>query len=116
MEQLSKSTKPTRLTKSTKPEDDPRIFVQVRHFLKALNSGDGKPIEQLSPIDARKVLVDAQKSVPVDYSGIEEFEKVITQDGQKLTIHVVKPENSKGDAPVFIYIHGGGWVLGDYPT
>jgi len=116
MEQLTKSTKSARLTKSSKPEDDLRIFAQVRDFLKALNSGDGKPIEQLSPIEARKVLVDAQKSVTVDYSGIEESEKVITQDGQKVTIHIVKPENSKPGAPVFVFIHGGGWVLGDYPT
>jgi hypothetical protein len=40
-------------------------------FLEALNSGGGPPIEQLSPKDARQVLVDAQKSVQVDLSGIE---------------------------------------------
>jgi acetyl esterase/lipase len=97
-------------------ENDPRIFKEVRGFLKMLNSGAGKPIEQLSPADARKVLVDAQKSVTVDYSGIEESEKTITQDGEKVTIHITKPAGSKPGAPVFIYIHGGGWVLGDYPT
>lgn len=116
MEQLAKSPKSARLTKAAKPEDDPRLFVKIRQFLKALNSGGGKPIEQLTPADARKVLVDAQNSVTVDYSGIEESERIITQDGQKVTIHIVKPENSKSDAPVFIYIHGGGWVLGDFPT
>src|ERR1700679_1631764 len=99
-----------------KAENDPRILTQVRTFLKALNSGTGKPIEQLSPADARKVLVDAQKSVTVDYSGIEESEKIITQDGEKVTVHVVKPVGSRPGAPVFIFIHGGGWVLGDYPT
>lgn len=102
--------------KTTKAENDPRILVQVRHFLKALNSGNGKPIEQLSAVDARKVLVDAQNSVTVDYSGIEEVEKTITQDGEKVTVHIVKPAGAKPDAPVFIFIHGGGWVLGDYPT
>jgi acetyl esterase/lipase len=99
-----------------KAENDPRIFVPVRDFLKALNSGDGKPIEELSPVEARKVLTDAQKSVTVDCSGIEESEKTITQDGEKVKVHVVKPVGSKPGAPVFIYIHGGGWVLGDYPT
>lgn len=99
-----------------KAENDPRIFVQVRNFLKALNAGNGKPIEQLSPADARKVLVDAQKSVEVDYSGIEEMERTITQDGETVTIHIVKPADAKAGAPVFVFIHGGGWVLGDYPT
>lgn len=100
----------------TKAENDPRIFVDVRKFLKALNSGNAKPIEQLSPRDARKVLIDAQNSIKVDYSGIEESEKIITQDGQQVTIHITRPAGIGDNAPVFIYIHGGGWVLGDYPT
>lgn len=102
--------------KPAKAENDPRILVPVRGFLKVLNSGNGKPIEQLSPAEARKVLVDAQQSVTVDYSGIEESEKTITQDGEKVNVHIVKPVGSKPGAPVFIYVHGGGWVLGDYPT
>lgn len=102
--------------KSAKAEDDPRILTQVRGFLKALNSGDGKPIEQLSPADARAVLTGAQKSVSVDYSGIEESERKITEDGLTVNVHIVKPSGVKANAPVFIFIHGGGWVLGDYPT
>src|SRR4030095_12094900 len=27
-----------------------------------------------------------------------------------------RPEGAKGKLPVFIFVHGGGWVLGDYPT
>ncbi len=106
----------TQTNKSLKPEDDPRIFSQVRAFLKALNSGGGKPVEQLSSAEARKVLVDAQNSVTVNYAGIEESEKIITQDGEQVKIHIVKPVGAKAGAPVFIYIHGGGWVLGDYQT
>ncbi len=103
-------------TKVSKPENDPRIYTQVRNFLKALNSGDGKPIEQLSPADARNVLTGAQHSVTVDYSGIEEAERTITQDGQTVRIHITRPVGAKPGSPVFIFVHGGGWVLGDYPT
>ena len=99
-----------------KGENDPQVFTEVRSFLKALNSGDGKPLEQLSVADARNVLVGAQKSVEVNYSGIEESEKVISQNGYKVKIHITKPKGAKANAPVFIFIHGGGWVLGDYPT
>jgi len=99
-----------------KGQNDPEIFTEVRSFLNALNSGDGKPLEQLSVTDARNVLVGAQKSVEVDYSGIEESEKVISQNGLKVKIHITKPKGAKANAPVFIFIHGGGWVLGDYPT
>ncbi|WP_289658822.1 alpha/beta hydrolase [Flavobacterium panacagri] len=99
-----------------KGQNDPEIFTEVRSFLNALNSGNGKPLEQLSVTDARNVLVGAQKSVEVDYSGIEETEKVISQNGLKVKIHITKPKGAKANAPVFIFIHGGGWVLGDYPT
>jgi len=101
---------------AVKGENDPIVFTEIRGFLKALNSGNGKPMEQLSPADARQVLIGAQKSVVVDYSGIEESERTITQNGQTVKIHITKPKGAKAGAPVFIFIHGGGWVLGDYPT
>ncbi|GAB3772068.1 alpha/beta hydrolase [Spirosoma horti] len=99
-----------------KGEQDPQIFAEVRTFLQALNSGDGKPVEALSPADARQVLTGAQQSVEVDYSGITETEKMISQNGYQVNVHIVKPEHVQEGAPVFIFIHGGGWVLGDYPT
>ena len=102
--------------KNVKAENDPRILVPVRNFLKALNSGKGKPIEQLSPGDARQVLTDAQNSVEVNYAGIEETERTIVHDGKEVKIHITKPAGSKPGSPVFVFIHGGGWVLGDYPT
>lgn len=104
------------MSQKIKAENDTRIFLPVRNFLKALNSGTGKPIEQLSPAAARQVLTDAQNSVQVNYSGIEESEAIITQDGVQVKVHIIKPAGAKAGAPVFIYVHGGGWVLGDYPT
>ncbi|MBD2157286.1 alpha/beta hydrolase [Leptolyngbya sp. FACHB-16] len=95
--------------------DDPRLSKGTKEFLKLLNSG-GVALEQLTPIEARQVLVDAQASVPVDLSGIEESEKTIIADGYSVTLNIVRPEGVKGILPVFIFIHGGGWVLGDYPT
>src|SRR5690606_28165792 len=97
-------------------EKDPDIFREVRDFLQVLNSSGGTPIEQLSPAKAREVLVEAQRSVHPDYSGIEESEQQISQNGYKVNIHIVKPKGVGKNAPVFIFIHGGGWVLGDYPT
>ncbi|OPB94512.1 alpha/beta hydrolase [Elizabethkingia ursingii] len=102
--------------RSYKGENDPQVFTEVRKFLEALNTADSKPMELLSPEEARQVLVGAQKSVEVDYSGIEETQRVIEHSGYKVNIHITKPKDSKAGAPVFIFIHGGGWVLGDYPT
>jgi acetyl esterase len=95
--------------------DDPRLATEVKAFLKMLNSGS-VPLETLPPLEARQVLVDAQASVQVDLSGIDESEKMITADGYPIKLNIVRPEGVKGTLPVFIFIHGGGWVLGDYPT
>ena len=92
------------------------VVTGIRQFLDALNSSGAKPIEQLSPQDARQVLTDAQNSVHVDLSGIETSEKVIDVEGTELTLHIVKPAGVATKLPVFMFFHGGGWVLGDYPT
>ena len=92
------------------------VVTGIRQFLEALNSSGAKPIEQLSPQDARQVLTDAQNSVHVDLSGIETSEKVIDVEGRELKLYIVKPAGAATKLPVFMFFHGGGWVLGDYPT
>lgn len=96
--------------------DDLRISKGTKEFLKVLNSPAPPELEKLSPEEARKVLVGAQASVDVDYSGIEESEKTINADGFEIKLNIVRPEGVSEKLPVFIFIHGGGWVLGDYPT
>jgi acetyl esterase/lipase len=106
-------------TNSEKPMEvaaDPRLSRGVKAFLKVLNSSGAPPLETLPPLEAREVLVNAQASAPVDMSGIEESDKSIGADGYKIELKVVRPKGVKGRLPVFIFIHGGGWVLGDYPT
>ena len=98
-------------------EKDPQILREIREFLNAINNSGGKPLETMTPQDARQVLVDAQKSVDFDFSDIVETEREITQDGITVNIHIVKPANAVSEKlPVFMFTHGGGWVLGDYPT
>jgi acetyl esterase len=95
---------------------DPSIEVQTKAFLKELNSGDGKPMETMTPEAARQVLIGAQRSVSVDLSGIDVMEKTITQDGLTVKLFVVRPAGVDEELPAFMFFHGGGWVLGDFPT
>ncbi|MBA4244168.1 MAG: alpha/beta hydrolase [Pseudomonas sp.] len=94
----------------------PGVEHNTQAFLQALEAGGGKPLETLSPQDARAVLVGAQASVKVDLSGVSVSEKTIQAGGQSIPLTIVRPEGAKGDLPVFMFFHGGGWVLGDYPT
>ncbi|WP_438612230.1 alpha/beta hydrolase [Kosakonia sacchari] len=94
--------------------DAPTPTAGVAKFLSALNSSGGKPIEQLSPHDARQVLIGAQQGAKLPPADVSE--KTITVNGQPLKLTIVKPQGVTGTLPVFMFFHGGGWVLGDYPT
>ncbi|MCU7239138.1 alpha/beta hydrolase [Pseudomonas peradeniyensis] len=95
---------------------DAGVEHNTQAFLDALNAGGGKPIEQLSPKDARAVLSGAQAGVKLTLPKADVSEKTITVDGQALRLTIVRPAGVKGTLPVFMYFHGGGWVLGDFPT
>ena len=85
-------------------------------FLHALNSGTGPAINTLTPAEARQVLIGAQNSVKVDLSGIEVSNRTIEQDGITVPITIVRPQGATGTLPVFMFFHGGGWILGDFQT
>jgi len=85
-------------------------------LLHALNSGTGPAINTLPPVQARQVLIDAQNSVKVDLSGIDVSNKTIEQDGISVPITIVRPQGVTGTLPVFMFFHGGGWILGDFQT
>lgn len=94
---------------------DKHLSKGTKEYLKVLNAG-GKPVESLPVPEARKVLTDAQANVKTDLSGIEESEKNIQAGEFTIKLHIIRPEGREGKLPAFIFIHGGGWVLGDYPT
>jgi acetyl esterase/lipase len=96
--------------------NDEHLAPGVIDFLKVVNAPGNKPVESLPKLAARQVLIDAQKAFPVDYSGIKEEEREIEADGYTLKLNIVRPEGATGALPVFVFIHGGGWILGDYPT
>ncbi|WP_449117603.1 alpha/beta hydrolase fold domain-containing protein [Pseudomonas viridiflava] len=95
---------------------DSGVEHNTQAFLDALNSGTGKPIEQLSPKDARAVLVGAQSGVKLTLPKADVSEKTIKVDGQSISLNIVRPAGVKGTLPVFMFFHGGGWVLGDFQT
>jgi acetyl esterase/lipase len=95
---------------------NPDVEHNTQAFLDALNSGTGKPLEQLSPKDARAVLTGAQAGVKLTLPKADVSQKVINADGQSISLTIVRPAGVKGTLPVFMFFHGGGWVLGDFPT
>ena len=95
---------------------DEHLSQGTKTYLNVLNGG-GPAVESLPVPDARRVLADLQAAVPVDLSGVEESERTIESEGRTLRLNLVRPEGTGRERlPVFVFVHGGGWVLGDYPT
>ena len=94
---------------------DDHLSRGTKAYLKVLNGG--APVESLPVGEARRVLADVQAAVHVDLSGIEESERTVESEGHTLRLNLVRPSGAgRGYLPAFVFIHGGAWVLGDYPT
>jgi acetyl esterase/lipase len=98
------------------PALDVSIDHHVRAFLKQLNAAGGKPMEEMSPQEARQVLVAVQSSVQLDLPPAKVSSRTIEQDGQTVDLTIVRPAGAEATLPAFMFFHGGGWVLGDFPT
>ncbi|MEV7863631.1 alpha/beta hydrolase [Streptomyces hirsutus] len=70
---------------------------------------------ELKPVEARKVLDDLQAS-PVDKLPVDEEWITVPASVGKVRVRIVKPQGSTGALPVVLYMHGGGWVLGNADT
>jgi acetyl esterase/lipase len=70
---------------------------------------------QLSPVDARKVLDDVQ-AAPVPEPDVNEKWIIVPADVGDVRVRIVKPVVTTGALPVVLYVHGGGWVLGNAGT
>lgn len=92
----------------------PGVEHNTQAFLEALAKGGGQPLETLSPTDARQVLVGAQKGAKLPPADVSE--KTISVEGKQIVLNIVRPAGAKGVLPAFIFVHGGGWILGDFPT
>jgi acetyl esterase/lipase len=73
-------------------------------------------MEQMTPMEARAVLVGVQSSVPVDLPKADVNLRTITAEGQTIKLVIVRPAGVDVMLPAFMFLHGGGWVLGDFAT
>lgn len=64
---------------------------------------------------ARKLLDDVQAAPVAESDVVDEWITVPAEVGD-VRVRIVKPAGSSGELPVVLYVHGGGWVLGDAGT
>jgi acetyl esterase len=70
---------------------------------------------ELTPAEARKVLDDVQ-AAPIDKLVVEERWVTVPSEVGDVRVRIVRPPDAPGTLPVILYMHGGGWVLGNSDT
>lgn len=70
---------------------------------------------ELGPDGARKVLDDIQ-AAPIDLPKIDEHWITVPAEVGDVQVRIVKPAGTQGPLPTILYVHGGGWILGNAGT
>src|SRR5919199_265156 len=70
---------------------------------------------ELTPDEARKVLDDVQ-SAPIDKLPVNERWITVPAEVGDVRVRIVTPPDVTGTLPAILYMHGGGWVLGNAHT
>jgi acetyl esterase len=72
-------------------------------------------IYELTPGEARKVLDDVQAQ-PIEKLRVDERWITVPSDVGEVRVRIVRPPDVTGTLPAILYMHGGGWVLGNAHT
>jgi acetyl esterase/lipase len=70
---------------------------------------------ELTPEEARAVL-DGVQSGPVEKLAVDERWVTVPAEVGDVRVRLVRPAGTDGELPVILYMHGGGWVLGNAGT
>jgi acetyl esterase len=86
----------------------------VKSFLQFINSYPGAKLHELPVDQAREAFRHLQVSVEEPKPAVESEDRTIPvgPSGQ-VPIRVARPKGSAGPLPVVVYLHGGGWVIGE---
>jgi len=70
---------------------------------------------EMSPAEARAVLHELQ-AAPIEKRPVNDHWITVPAEVGDVRVRIVRPPDAVGTLPVILYMHGGGWVLGDAHT
>lgn len=88
----------------------------MQKFLDEINSQDTTPICELTPAEARKVLLKVQDVLTEILPADVEDTKIPVGPKGETNIRIVRPKGNNSKLHIIFYFHGGGWILGDKHT
>jgi acetyl esterase len=97
------------------PAVEPRVVLEPAAQKFADDTSKPPFIYQLTPAQARAVLDDVQ-AAPIAKLPVEEHWITVPAHVGDVRVRIVRPAGVPGTLPVILYMHGGGWVLGNAGT
>ena len=94
----------------------PNLIKPVKAFIDKLSKAGGKPLYELTPEEARNVLLTVQADDgALPDADVDEI-TVSLENGREMRVLIVRPSGVEDTLPIIFYIHGGGWVMGNEVT
>lgn len=91
---------------------DPVIRTDVRQLLDYIESLNRPKGHEVGPVAARKMMLASRHAFEVEARDIA----VIRDIAGPVPMRLYDAKAERTDSPVLIFIHGGGWVIGDLET
>ncbi|MEV6886083.1 alpha/beta hydrolase [Streptomyces sp. NPDC051135] len=67
-------------------------------------------------VDGARKLLDDVQAQPVEKLDVDEKWSTVPAQVGEVRVRIIKPVGSTGALPVILYMHGGGWILGNAGT
>ena len=92
------------------------VHPQVKLLLDGMAQMGGPPLSELSPTEARELFKAlSAMDQPEEVTRVDD--RVVPGTEHDVPVRVYTPADSVGvDAPLLLWLHGGGWVIGDLDT
>jgi acetyl esterase len=94
-----------------------QVHPQIREFLRVMAEAGLRPIEEMTPAEAREQVeatARARKAEPLPIAKIEE--RHIPGSGGAIRLRLYWPLQSSAPVPAIVHFHGGGHVIGSLDT
>lgn len=98
----------------TEPNSNlPNLNTITEEFITMMEKQDSPPLYKLTPNKAREVINELQHKYQYNIPAKVSDMTIFVEPNQHIKIRMARPLNTQGKLPVIIYIHGGGWVIGN---
>lgn len=96
---------------------NPDIDLTTKKFLEEVSALDTPSIPEMTADEARNFLREIQHIYDYEQEAVVEDTEISTANSETIPLRIVRPAGYENEElPVIIYIHGGGWVMGDRYT